>query len=336
MVKARQYVVKKYFEGVPKRDDFEIEEYELPSLKNGEILVKTEWVGIEPYQRAYNRRFPIPFKQFSIQVGLVVDSKDPQFPIGSRVISHEGWCDYSVIKTDARDDKFDIQVSLLPDLKGLPPTFALGVVGMLGATAYFGLLEICQPKVGETIVVTGAAGAVGSLVGQIAKLKGCRVIGFAGSDEKTEWLEKELGFDVALNYKKVDIHKELRKAAPNGVDCYFDNVGGEISSIIMNHMNEFGRVCVCGSISVYNEDYTKLPKATVTQFDIVMKQIKVEGILVTRWKSRMSEAFTDIVQWIKSGDIKVREHVIEGFDNIYDAFLGMLAGENIGKTIVKV
>ncbi|XP_064072228.1 prostaglandin reductase 1-like [Vanessa tameamea] len=336
MVKGRKYVVRKYFEGMPKREDFEIVEYELPSLQNGEILVKTEWVSIEPYQRAYNRKFPIPFKQFSFQVGMVQDSKDSQFPIGSRVISDEGWCDYSVIKTGDCDSKFGVQVSLLPDLKGLPPSFAFGAVGYLGATAYFGLLEICKPKFGETIVVTGAAGAVGSLVGQIAKLKGCRVIGFAGSDEKIEWLEKELGFDVALNYKKVDIRKELRQAAPNGVDCFFDNVGGEISSIIMNQMNEFGRICVCGSISVYNEDYTNLPKATMTQFDIVMKQLKVEGILVSRWKSRMNEAYTDIIQWIKSEDIKVREHVTEGFDNIYDAFVGMLTGENIGKSVVKI
>lgn len=335
MVKARKYVVKKYFEGVPKRDDFEIVEYELPPIQNGEVLVKTEYVGVDPYMRAYNRRYPVPYDQFGFQVGVVQDSKDPRYPVGTRMVSHKGWCDYCIINANVSTSSVDI-VYKAPNLSGLSLSLAIGAVGMPGATAYFGFLEICQPKSGETVVVTGAAGAVGSLVGQIAKIKGCKVIGFAGSDDKVEWLEKELGFDKAINYKTADIGKALKEAAPNGVDCYFDNVGGEISSIIMNQMNHGGRVSVCGSISAYNEDVANMPKAPVVQIDIVMKELKVEGFLVPRWASRWSEAFADLTKWIKSGQIKTKEHITEGFENIYDAFVGMLSGDNTGRALVKI
>ncbi|CAH0714567.1 unnamed protein product, partial [Brenthis ino] len=335
MVKARKYVVKKYFEGMPKRDDFEIVEYDLPPIRNGEILVKTEFVGVDPYMRAYNGRYPIPYDQFGFQVGLVEDSKDPRYPVGTKVVSHKGWCTHSVINANVASSPIDV-VNKAPNLNGLSTSLAIGAIGMLGATAYFGFLEICKPKPGETVVVTGAAGAVGSLVGQIAKIKGCKVIGFAGTDDKVEWLEKELGFDKAFNYKTVDIGKALKDAAPNGIDCYFDNVGGEMSSIIMNQMNHFGRVSVCGSISAYNEDIANLPRAPIVQMDIVMKQLKVEGFLVHRWITRWPEAFSDLSKWIKGGQIKTKEHITEGFDNIYDAFVGMLAGNNTGRAVVKI
>ncbi|XP_023942110.2 prostaglandin reductase 1-like [Bicyclus anynana] len=335
MVKARKYVVKQHFVGAPKRDDYEIVESDLPPIQNGEILVKTEWVSVDPYIRAYTSRFPVPFDQFSFQVGLVEESKDPRYPVGTRVMSHKGWCDYSIINANVANSPFDMLYKL-PDFKGLSSSLGVGALGMPGATAYFGFLEICQPKPGETVVVTGAAGAVGSLVGQIAKIKGCRVIGFAGSDDKVNWLEKDLGFDKAFNYKTVDVQKVLKDAAPKGIDCYFDNVGGEISSIIISQMNDFGRVSVCGSISSYNDDLTNLPKATILQVAIVMKQLKVEGFLVSRWRDRWPEAFADISKWIKSGNLKTREHITEGFENIFDAFLGMLNGDNTGKAVVKV
>ncbi|CAH2037152.1 unnamed protein product, partial [Iphiclides podalirius] len=228
------------------------------------------------------------------------------------------------------------EVYKLPDMKGLSPSLGVGAVGMPGATAYFGFLEICKPERGETVVVTGAAGAVGSIVGQIARIKGCKVIGFAGSDYKVQWLEKELGFDKAFNYKTVNVTIALKEAAPNGVDCYFDNVGGEISSIIINQMNKFGRVAVCGSTSSLNEDAARLPKATILQPSMVSNQLKIQGFLIWEWFSRWPEAFSQLIQWIKSGELKAREHVTDGFDNIFDAFNGMLAGENTGKAIVKV
>ncbi|XP_021184250.3 prostaglandin reductase 1 [Helicoverpa armigera] len=334
MVKARKYVVKKHFEGLPKREDFEIVEYELPPIKNGEILVKVEWVSVDPYMRAYNSRYPTPYDQFGFQVGLVEDSKDPRYPVGTRVVSHKGWCDYTIIDPNDKNPAAG-QVYKLPNLNGLSNSLGVGAVGMPGATAYFGFLEICQPKAGETVVVTGAAGAVGSLVGQIAKIKGCKVIGFAGSDDKVQWLE-EIGFDKAINYKTADVSAALKEAAPKGVDCYFDNVGGELSSIIINQMNDFGRVSVCGSISSYNADPANVPKAPILQPALVFKQLKIEGFLVWRWMNRQSEAHTQLIKWIQSGQLKPREHITEGFENIFDAFLGILNGENVGKAVVKL
>ncbi|XP_046959886.1 prostaglandin reductase 1-like [Vanessa cardui] len=337
MVKARKYVVKKYFEGVPKRSDYELVEYELPPLKDGEVLVKTEWVSVDPYLRAYNRNNPVPYDQFSFQVGIVEQSNDSNYPVGTRIVTHKGWCDYTVVNTaKSLPDNFLEVTYKLPDLQGLSPSIGIGAVGMPGITAYFGFLEICQPKAGETVVVTGAAGAVGSIVGQIAKIKGCKVIGFAGSDDKVEWLEKELGFDKAINYKTADVQKELKAAAPKGVDCYFDNVGGEISSLIIGQMNKGGRVSVCGSISAYNADPTQTPKATILQPSIVFKELKIEGFIVSRWLNRWPEAITQLITWIKMGQLKPAEHVTVGFDKIFDAFVGMLAGENTGKAVVKV
>ncbi|KPI93077.1 Prostaglandin reductase 1 [Papilio xuthus] len=334
MVKARKYVVKNYFKGVPKREDFEIVEYDLPPLKDGEILIKTEWISVDPYQRAYNKLSKIPYDQFGLQVGVVKESRNPKFPVGTKVVSHKGWCDYTIAKDGVQASPLD-HLYILPDFKGLSPSLAVGALGLIGLTAYAGFLEICKPKAGETVVVTGAAGAVGSLVGQIAKIKGCKVIGFAGSDDKVEWLEKELGFDKALNYKTVDVAKALKEAAPKGVDCYFDNVGGEISSIIINQMNKFGRVSVCGSISSYNEEGS-MPKATILQPAIISQNLMIQGFLVSEWRDLMPKVVPELVDWIKSGQLKAAEHVTEGFDNIFNAFVGMLAGENKGKAVVKV
>lgn len=309
-------------------------------MGNGDILVKTEWISVDPYQRAYNSHQKLPYDTFGFQVGVVEDSKNPKFPVGTRVVSHKGWCDYYVFNNtnnsgDGFLNTFD-RVYKLPNLKGLSHSLGIGAVGMPGATAYFGFLDICKPKPGETVVVTGAAGAVGSLVGQIAKIKGCTVIGFAGSDDKVKWLEEELGFDKALNYKTVDVSLALKESAPNGIDCYYDNVGGEISSQIMSQMNDFGRVAICGSISSYNENLNNSPKASIIQPSVVFKQLKIEGFIVSRWLEHWSEAFSNLTEWILSGKLKVREHTTEGFDNIYDAFVGMLAGENYGKAVVKV
>ncbi|CAG4949107.1 unnamed protein product [Colias eurytheme] len=335
MVKARKYVVIKYFEGFPKRDDFNIVEYELPPLQNGEILIKAEWLSVDPYQRAYNRKFPLPFDQFGFIVGVVEDSRNPRFQLGDKVVSHSCWSDYSIVNPNICNSKLDI-VYKLPDLRGLSPSLGISAISAVGATAYFGFLEICQPKAGETVVVTGAAGAVGSIVGQIAKIKGCKVIGFAGTDDKVAWLQKELGFDKAYNYKTCNVNEVLKVAAPNGVDCYFDNVGGEISSIIISHMNNFGRVSVCGSISAYNADVSRLPTAPILQLHLFMKQLKIEGFLAHRWFEQWPEAFEVLIKWVLEGKIKIKEHITEGFDNVFEAFVGMLAGKNTGKAIVKI
>lgn len=204
---------------------------------------------------------------------------------------------------------------------------------MPGNTAYFGFLELCEPKAGETVVVTGAAGAVGSLVGQLAKLKGCRVIGFAGSVDKSKWLEKEYGFDRVINYKSANLYKQLKAVAPNGVDCFFDNVGGEASSIIFSQMNDYGRISVCGAISSYNSD---IPKVPAVQSMFVFKQLKMQGFLVWRWSDRWMEGITEFAKLVEEGKLKYRETVTEGFENTPQAFIEMLRGKNFGKAIVKV
>lgn len=198
-------------------------------------------------------------------------------------------------------------------------------------------MEICKPKPGETVAVTGAAGAVGMLVGQIAKIKGCKVIGFAGTNEKCDWLKKELGFDHVINYKSDNLKKQLAASAPNGIDCYFDNVGGELSSLILANMNLYGRVSVCGSISGYNtmNETIEFPKATIVQPSIVFQQLKIEGFIVYRWTDRWAEGITALRTWIEEGKLKYHETITDGFDNIPQAFIDMLRRKNAAKAAAR-
>ncbi|XP_018057645.1 PREDICTED: putative NADP-dependent oxidoreductase YfmJ, partial [Atta colombica] len=202
-------------------------------------------------------------------------------------------------------------------------------------TAYFGLLEICKPKSGETIVISGAAGAVGSHVGQIAKILGLNVIGICGSDEKCKWLTEEMGFDSAINYKTTSVAARLREVAPQDVDCYFDNVGGNISSAVIYQMKPFGRVTVCGSISSYNADNSSLPKCTILQPILSKHELRMEGFFVTHWMNRWNESIMQNLQWLREGKLRYRETVTKGFENMFEAFIGMLRGKNIGKAIVQ-
>ncbi|CAG9836166.1 unnamed protein product [Diabrotica balteata] len=216
MVKGKRFVLNKVFEGFPKEHDLKVEEYELPSLKDGAV-----YLSVDPYMRAYiSEMSVIGNTMMGTQVAKILESKNDKFPPGRYVVGTFGWQTHTISS--------DERLRLVPDLGGLPPSLCLGVLGMPGNTAYFGFLEICQPKPGETVVVSGAGGAVGSLVGQIAKIKGCTVIGIAGSDEKGKWLTEELGFDHFINYKTANVADELKKVAPNGVDCYFDNVSNNI------------------------------------------------------------------------------------------------------------
>ncbi|XP_071453878.1 prostaglandin reductase 1-like [Hetaerina americana] len=334
MVKTKRFVTVKRFEGEPKPSDLKLVEEELPPLKEGEFLCKALWMSVDPYMRAYAPRFPLGMTMMGSQVAEIIDSKNPEFKVGQHVVGHFGWQTISISDGNATTLTGHDKPYIIPDFEGLPISLALGVLGMPGNTAYFGLLELCQPKAGETVVVTGAAGAVGSLVGQIARIRGCRVIGFAGSDEKCRWLKEDLKFDSAFNYKKVTVAQALEEAAPDGVDCYFDNVGGETSSEIIRRMNTFGRIAVCGSISSYNA--TNIPTATALQMPFVSKQLKMEGFLVSRWVGRWNEGILHNLKWIKEGKLKYRETITEGFERMPDAFISMLSGKNIGKAVVKV
>ncbi|XP_061874317.1 prostaglandin reductase 1 isoform X2 [Colius striatus] len=262
------------------------------------------------------------------QVARIIESKNPAFTEGTFVVGNSGW------RTHFISDGKDLQ--LLPSSwpESLPRSLALGTVGMPGLTAYFGLREVCKVKPGDTVLINAAAGAVGSVVGQLAKIGGCKVVGSAGSDDKVAYLKK-IGFDEAFNYKTVlSLDEALRKASPDGYDCYFDNVGGEFTSVAINQMKKYGRIAVCGAISQYNDSVPQ--KGPYLQFPLLFKELRMEGFIVTRWNHRREEGLKALLKWVVEGKIKFHEQVTEGFENMPKAFIGMLKGENIGKAIVKV
>jgi NADPH-dependent curcumin reductase CurA len=259
-------------------------------------------------------------------VGRVEESHDPRFSVGDIVEGMLGWQDYAVSNAKSLR-KIDPSTA--------PISTALGILGMPGLTAYFGMLDICHPQPGETVVVSAAAGAVGSLAGQIARIKRCRVVGVAGSDEKVDYIVKELGFDSGLNYRTAtDVEAGLRRLCPSGIDVYFDNVGGTVTDAVMRLINTRARVSVCGQISQYNNQEVEMGPRWLPQ--LVVKQAKVEGFLVFQYADRYEEALRQLTAWLKQGRIRYREHVADGLENAPRAFIGMLKGENTGKQLVKV
>jgi leukotriene B4 12-hydroxydehydrogenase/15-oxo-prostaglandin 13-reductase len=330
---ARQFKLAARPVGMPKESDFSLEEIPVPAPGDGQVLVKTSYLSVDPYMRGRItgvRSYADPVNLGDVMVGgavgQVVESHHTGFATGDFVLGYWGWQEHAAV-----DGK--TLLKLHPNLA--PISTALGVLGMPGMTAYFGFLEICKPQPGEVVVVSGAAGAVGSLVGQIAKIKGCRVVGIAGTDEKVHWLVNDLGFDAAFNYKTTtDYTSKLKEICPSGIDCYFDNVGGAITDSVFPLLNVFGRVSVCGQISMYNLEKPE-PGPRLLPYTLV-KQLKVEGFIVTRWQSRWGEGIAQMAQWLKEGKIQHREDIVEGFENTAKAFIGMLQGENTGKMLVKV
>lgn len=327
---SQKWIYVKKFVGEPTSENFQLIEEELPPLQDGEFLAKAEYLSVDPYMRPYMSRFPIGSLMIGGQIAEVIESRNDAYPVGVKIFGQFGWRTHTVYTPNKVENEQKPYV--LPDLGSLPSSLGLGVLGMPGNTAYFGFLEICSPVKGETVVVSGAAGAVGSIVGQIAKLKGCRVIGIAGSDDKCQWLKK-LGFDEAINYKTANVLDELKKAAPKGIDCYFDNVGGTITESVMRLMNLFGRISVCGTISNYSSAPIKVQDP---QTDFVFKQLKMEGFIVSRWLSRWMEGIRANLDWITQGKIQYEETVTNGFENMPAAFMDMLKGGNTGKAVVKV
>jgi len=332
IVAGTRFVLKHQFSGFPKNEDFDFVEDPMPPLKDGQILMDALFMSVDPYMRPYVSRLTTPFTMIGMGVYKIRESRDTEYPQGGTVVANIGWVKTAIV--NSREIKTGLR--LMPDqmLAGISPSKLLGALGMPGNTAYFGFLELCQPKEGETVVVNGAAGAVGSLVGQIAKIKGCKVIGFAGTDEKCDWLTKELGFDKAYNYKTTSVDEALKDGAPNGVDCFFDNVGGVDASIVINnHMNTFGRISGCGAISVYNDKEPKMIPSI--QGSMVFKQLRYEGFIVSRWLERWMEGIMQMAQWMREGKIKTEETVVEGFENMPEAFKGLFTGANKGKMVVK-
>lgn len=319
--------------GMPKESDFRVKESTVPRPAGGEVLIRALYLSVDPYMRGrmsdsgnYGKGVQVGEVIIGNVVGCVAESNDPRFAPQDIVEGMLGWQEYAVAPAKALR-KIDPNVT--------PITAALYVLGIPGLTAYFGLLEICKPQPGETVVVSGAAGAVGSLVGQIAKLKRCRVIGIAGTQEKIHYLTDELGFDGAFNYRETkDYGAKLKQLAPNGVDVYFDTVGGPITDEVIHHLSNRARVAVCGQISQYNPTEPEIGPRWLGQ--LIVKQAKVEGFLVQQFADRFDAGLKQLAHWLKEDKLHYREHIAQGIENAPQAFIGMLEGKNIGKALVKV
>jgi NADPH:quinone reductase len=325
----RQIVLAAIPTGVPKESDFHLVEKPIPEPGAGEALVRTLFLSVDPYMRGRISGRPSyarPVQPGEVIVGEVMQSNDPRIGQGDIVEGMLGWQEYAVAHAKSLR-KID------PNLA--PISTALYMLGMPGLTAYFGLLEIAKPQPGETVVISGAAGAVGSLVGQIARIKRCRAIGIAGSNEKIHYITRELGFDGGFDYHETeDYGARLKELCPNGIDIYFDNVGGPITDAVMKHINTRARIAVCGQISQYNKEEPDLGPRWLSQ--LVVKQAKAEGFLVFQFADRFDEALKQLAAWLREKRIKYREDVVEGLENAPAAFIGMLQGKNIGKQLVKV
>ena len=331
--RSRQFTLAARPAGFPKESDFSLVSLSMPSPSDGQVLVKSVYLSVDPYMRGRItgvRTYADPVNIGDVMeggaVGRVVESKAAGFEAGDYVTGMWGWREFAA--ADAKGLR-----KLDPELA--PISTALGILGMPGMTAYFGFLEICKPQPGEVVVVSGGAGAVGSLVGQIAKIHGCRVIGIAGGEDKVDWMVKDLGFDGGFNYRTTaDYSAKLKELCPNGIDCYFDNVGGAITDAVFPLMKVYGRVSICGQISQYNLEKPELGPRLLSH--ILVKQLKVEGFIIFRFQNRYAEGISQMARWLREGKLKNREEVVEGFENVVKAFIGMLHGENTGKMLVKV
>lgn len=318
--------------GVPTLENFQFAETTMPQPASDEVLVRLLYISVDPYLRGRMREgksYIAPFEVGQViqsgAVGEVIESRSPKFKPGDLVSGSFGWRLYDVAKADG----------VMKVIPGVSPSTALGVLGMPGLTAYFGLLDIGQPKEGETVVVSGAAGAVGMTVCQIAKIKGCRVVGIAGSDEKNDHLRSELGVDATINYKTAgDMFAALKETCPNGIDVYFDNVGGDVSDAVLPLITNGARIVICGQISMYNS--AKMDNGLRPQPFMLVNSAMMKGFIITQYADRFVEGVTQLAQWFMTGKLKHAETIVEGFDNTPQAFIGLFSGENLGKQIVKV
>ena len=319
--------------GIPSTGNFRIEKTVLGGLNEGEVLLKSWYISVDPYMRgrmnsvkSYAASFEVDKPIKGAVVARVIESKSNLFLSGDIVVGTLPWATYSIEKAENLRKVDTAKVS---------PGYYLGILGMPGFTAYIGMMEICKPVKGETVVVSGAAGAVGIVAGQIAKIQGAKVIGIAGSEEKCRSLKEQFGYDDALNYNtSKSLRKELAVLCPEGIDVYFDNVGGEITEAVVANLDFHARIALCGQISQYNNSkpalgYTILPH-------LLTRSVMLQGFIVSNYSHRFSEALTMLSQWLNEGKLKYTETVVEGFDKLPEAFLGLFSGKNLGKMMVKV
>jgi len=321
--------------GEPKPSDFRIEEFAVPTPGAGEVLLRTIWLSLDPYMRgrmndakSYAAPVPIGGVMEGETVSEVVASSNPDFRAGDIVRTRAGWLTHAI-----SNGKGLIKVD--PALA--PISTSIGVLGMPGMTAYTGLLDIGKPQPGETVVVAGASGAVGSAVGQIAKIKGARAVGIAGGTDKCDYVTKQLGFDACLDHRDPDFAARLKDACPKGIDVYFENVGGAVFEAVYPLLNAFARVPVCGLIAHYNDAEAKPPKwAASLMSAILTKRLTFRGFIVSDFAARHGDFLRDMSQWVREGKVKYKESVTEGLDHAPAAFMGLLKGANFGKQLVRV
>jgi NADPH-dependent curcumin reductase len=333
---ARRIVLASRPVGEPKASDFRLEEFPVPTPGAGEMLLRTLWLSLDPYMRGRMSDAPSYAKPVGINevmeggtVSEVVVSNNPQFKAGDIVVDRTGWQTHSISK-GAGLYKLDPKLA--------PVSTALGVLGMPGMTAYTGLLEIGQPKAGETVVVAAASGAVGAVVGQIARIKGARAVGIAGGPDKCRYVKDELGFDDGVDHRAKDFAEKLKAACPKGIDVYFENVGGAVFDAVLPLLNPFARIPVCGLIAHYNA--TELPpgpnRLPVLMRNVLTKRLIIRGFIVTDFAAKHGDFLRDVSAWVKEGRIKYREDIVEGLENAPRALIGLLRGENFGKVVVRV
>ena len=324
----RQIILANHPIGYPTEDDFRMVGTAVPAPEEGQVLIRTMWLSLDPYMRGRMRETapnaieqPMP----GGTVGKVVVSRRADTPVGLIVEAPAGWQDYLVSN--------GIGLRRI-DTAAAPISTALGVLGMPGLTAYHGLFEIGRPQAGEMVVVSAASGAVGAIVGQLARLAGCRVVGIAGTVEKVKYLIEDLGFDAAINYKTESVGLKLAEYCPNGVDVYFDNVGGQITDVVLDALADRARVIICGQISQYNLSEPEVGPRNLWQ--LLVHQATIEGFIVGRFANRAEAARGRLTSLIQEGRLKYKEDVVDGLENAAKAFMGMMQGENFGKLLVRV
>ena len=327
-------------QGEATTDNFKLVETPVPSqaeLSDGQVVVKHHFLSLDPYMRgrmndskSYAEPQPLDTVMIGGTVGEVVASKHPKFAVGDQVLGMGGWQEYAVVDANVRGTLNKV------DTTHIPLSAYLGSVGMPGVTAWYGLVKIINPKAGETVVVSAASGAVGSVVGQLAKARGCRVVGFAGGADKCQYVVNELGFDACIDYKahadSRSLYKALKEATPDGIDGYFENVGGTILDTVMARMNAFGRIAMCGMIAGY--DGQPMPLANPAM--ILVSRLKIEGFIVSEHPEVWPEATKELGTLVATGKMKFRESIAQGIASAPEAFLGLLKGKNFGKQLVKL
>lgn len=329
---TQQIVLTSRPNGMPDKNNFRFEKITLPELQEDEVLIKGIYYSVDPYMRGRmnaTKSYVPPYQINEVIIGGIIgevlQSKSKEYKEGDIITGRLPWAKQSIVSTKSIT-KIDSQSA--------PISYYLGILGMPGLTAYFGLMDICKPKAGETIVISGAAGAVGITVGQIAKIQGCRVIGIAGGNSKIKILKDEFGFDEVINYKtSKNIKTAIAKVCPNGVDMYYDNVGGEISDAVIANINFHARIALCGQISLYN--VKEIPTGPRLQPILLTRSVLMQGFIVSNYQDHFPEGIKQLSQWIKENKLKYKETIINGFDKLPEALLALFTGGNTGKMIVK-